>query len=966
MTIDAPVILSALFFTIIAIIVASAFLSKKSPQKKEQKQKQPEERSERVTEYHQPRVEQPAPVQKEVIIEKKKDETVPVVEAEVIPVQQTPVQTEVKAEEEVADEPKKEEPVAVAPVIEEVGVVEEQPAVEPEIIPVQETPVQAAPEPEPEPEPVLEPEPVAEAVVASAPVEEPVPVPETVPEQVPASSPEPVSATVEEPVPEPVEESVPEPVKESVPEPVKESVPEPVKESVPEPVKESVPEPVKESVPEPVKESVPEPEPVPEPVPEVPIHEPASEPTPEPVSVSTPETTSPPTPEPVSVPIPEPEPTPIAEPPSAPTPEESPETSPAAESLPEAFPETLENNDVAAALLTDEVETLDVVPGNKRAAKFEKLMTKEEMEEEQSSVLHSPPPPHPSTHCGYLDKEVDEARTGEDKATPVDNVCLVTNGEQNTTQFQLVTPSEVPSSCVPDKTAALDKLITEASVPLSDGGVTAMPGDSPQSTAPQSPEPKSSGSNMSTLKCGEKRPRESDEHSVASVKRRLRPSEDCEEECVPDYDERCAELWIDGEMAACEAYELLKSRRNTQPPHAVRQHVNNVSVRQPPTQNDIAHIARAEVLASFQSLTNLIRLSIEWRRADYIEVINGLRGLNRNVTGVANELRSMRTEQRQVLDAISLMNEKMNVIQRDAFEAEVSWIVNDTAEEKAVPACSLRHIIKKEDSLKKQFSFLVPVLQWRDSFISSHWEKLQNEPLPYGWKDQPFHEIGKTLYLLSHPGNSHLFERKTADTCVCCAVVGNGGILNGSRQGKAIDSHDYVFRVNGAVIRGFEDDVGTRTSFYGFTTNSLKNSLIAYYQEGFHKVPRDPGIGYIFIPSQTRDYVMLAAAIQGVSVPSGPDEGDRFLKSPQLEQYRDLYMPSTGALMLLAALHTCDQVSAYGFITENYEDFSDHYYDKEIKPLVFYANHDMEMEGRLWKQLHSQNVLRLYQRQKRT
>lgn len=142
---------------------------------------------------------------------------------------------------------------------------------------------------------------------------------------------------------------------------------------------------------------------------------------------------------------------------------------------------------------------------------------------------------------------------------------------------------------------------------------------------------------------------------------------------------------------------------------------------------------------------------------------------------------------------------------------------------------------------------------------------------------------------------------------------------------------------------------------------------------------------------------------------------DRFLKSPQLEQYRDLYMPSTGALMLLAALHTCDQVnkppvfpffflslkfllikafylllewpqnllvqlllnrccacwvfpqvSAYGFITENYEDFSDHYYDKEIKPLVFYANHDMEMEGRLWKQLHSQNVLRLYQRQKRT
>ncbi|XP_059406391.1 alpha-N-acetylgalactosaminide alpha-2,6-sialyltransferase 2 isoform X1 [Carassius carassius] len=327
---------------------------------------------------------------------------------------------------------------------------------------------------------------------------------------------------------------------------------------------------------------------------------------------------------------------------------------------------------------------------------------------------------------------------------------------------------------------------------------------------------------------------------------------------------------------------------------------------------------------------------------------------------------------------------------RAGLEAEVNWFVNE-AEEEAVPACSLRHTIKKDDHLKRKFSFLVPVLQWRDSFRNSHWQKLQNEPLPYGWKDQPFYEMGKTLSLLSHPANSHLFERKTSDTCVRCAVVGNGGILNGSRQGKTIDSHDYVFRVNGAIIQGFEDDVGTKTSFYGFTTNSLKNSLIGYYQDGFHKVPRDPGIGYIFIPAETRDYVMLAAAIQGVSVTSGPDKGDRpselfgynpkthqfkmihpsfiqyvtqrFLKSPLLEQFRDVYMPSTGALMLLVALHNCDQVSAYGFITENYKDFSDHYYDKVTKPLVFYANHDMKMEGSLWKQLHSQKVLWLYQRQ---
>ncbi len=35
---------------------------------------------------------------------------------------------------------------------------------------------------------------------------------------------------------------------------------------------------------------------------------------------------------------------------------------------------------------------------------------------------------------------------------------------------------------------------------------------------------------------------------------------------------------------------------------------------------------------------------------------------------------------------------------------------------------------------------------------------------------------------------------RAKDDCICCAVVGTGGILNGSRLGKEIDSSDYVFR----------------------------------------------------------------------------------------------------------------------------------------------------------------------------
>lgn len=73
-------------------------------------------------------------------------------------------------------------------------------------------------------------------------------------------------------------------------------------------------------------------------------------------------------------------------------------------------------------------------------------------------------------------------------------------------------------------------------------------------------------------------------------------------------------------------------------------------------------------------------------------------------------------------------------------------------------------------------------------------------------------------------------------------------------------------------------------------------------------------------------------------------------------------MPSTGALMLLTALHTCDQVSAYGFITSDYWKYSDHYFDREKQPLVFYINHDLPLEATLWRDLHKAGILWLYQR----
>ncbi|XP_055448024.1 alpha-N-acetylgalactosaminide alpha-2,6-sialyltransferase 2 [Psammomys obesus] len=301
--------------------------------------------------------------------------------------------------------------------------------------------------------------------------------------------------------------------------------------------------------------------------------------------------------------------------------------------------------------------------------------------------------------------------------------------------------------------------------------------------------------------------------------------------------------------------------------------------------------------------------------------------------------------------------------------------------------------IQKNNRFRCLFDLSTPVLLWEGLFTQGLWNNLSQHNAPYGWQGLSHQTIVSTLRLLSDPESAGLFgaSRERPLSCIRCAVVGNGGILNGSRQGQKIDAHDYVFRLNGAVIKGFERDVGTKISFYGFTVNTMKNSLISYSNLGFTSVPQGQDLRYIFIPSSIREYLMLRSAILGVSVPEGPDQGDRphiyfgpetsarkfkllhpdfirylterFLKSKMINtRFGDMYMPSTGALMLLTALHTCDQVSAYGFITSNYQKYSDHYFDREKKPLIFYANHDLSLEAALWRDLHNAGILWLYQR----
>nr|XP_005988131.1 PREDICTED: alpha-N-acetylgalactosaminide alpha-2,6-sialyltransferase 2-like [Latimeria chalumnae] len=315
------------------------------------------------------------------------------------------------------------------------------------------------------------------------------------------------------------------------------------------------------------------------------------------------------------------------------------------------------------------------------------------------------------------------------------------------------------------------------------------------------------------------------------------------------------------------------------------------------------------------------------------------------------------------------------------------------SQQKACPNNIRKRIVKS--SFKDKFLETIPVLQWSNHATEGEYNRLKNYAGAFGWQNVDFDTIKESLNLLNSSANSQMFDDwdqrpNKMNSCICCAVVGNGGILNDSQMGREINQHDYVFRANGAVVKGFEKDIGNRTSFYIFSTNTMRNSMASYRGVGFLGPPQSKETRYIFLPDHDRDYLLAKAAILNIPIDRGRDKSNnpptffgervgrekfkvfhpdfiRYLRNRFLwarilnSKHRDIYRPSTGAVMLLAAIHTCDEVSAYGFMTPDYTKYSDHYFDKKFHKVVFYSNHDYRLEMQLWHDLHKAGIIRLYQ-----
>uniref|UniRef100_A0A3P8U6U6 alpha-N-acetylgalactosaminide alpha-2,6-sialyltransferase n=1 Tax=Amphiprion percula TaxID=161767 RepID=A0A3P8U6U6_AMPPE len=338
----------------------------------------------------------------------------------------------------------------------------------------------------------------------------------------------------------------------------------------------------------------------------------------------------------------------------------------------------------------------------------------------------------------------------------------------------------------------------------------------------------------------------------------------------------------------------------------------------------------------------------------------------------------------------------MPVLYKKSFEMLPRWDFEDVYNRDAPPrpttcAHSLRN--SKDESFRRAFLPDIRLFLHKDNINMSEWNRLSHFNNPFGFMEYKYDEVMASVKLIPKPEEPLLFPKPGGDGCVRCAVVATAGILNGSKMGAEIDAHDYVFRMNGAVIEGYENDVGNRTSVYVHTAHSMVASLYYFKKYGYKAAPHDEGIKYVMIPEGMRDFQWLESLIKGEKIPyeglfhnkelrtfySGQyDESrfyvlnpdflryvrNRFLQTPHLNTSAwSMVRPTNGAFTLFLALHTCDKVSAYGFITNDYKKYSNYYMERDVKTdVTFYLNHDYLLEMDMWKELHNSKLIRLYQR----
>ncbi|XP_074554897.1 CMP-N-acetylneuraminate-beta-galactosamide-alpha-2,3-sialyltransferase 1-like [Halichoeres trimaculatus] len=177
--------------------------------------------------------------------------------------------------------------------------------------------------------------------------------------------------------------------------------------------------------------------------------------------------------------------------------------------------------------------------------------------------------------------------------------------------------------------------------------------------------------------------------------------------------------------------------------------------------------------------------------------------------------------------------------------------------------------------------------------------------------------VEKTFQMI--PPTLEVFKPST-DSCRTCAVVGNSGHLLGSRYGRLIDFHDVVIRMNRGITKGYEMDVGTKTTHR------------VMYPESATQV--DNTTHLLFFPYKIWDYEWLLSTFTCRNANKRISQGVKvtYLSPAFMKYVFDVWLGkkggygSTGFMTVILSLVICDEVSVFGFGIDGDGNWS-HYFE---------------------------------------
>lgn len=205
-----------------------------------------------------------------------------------------------------------------------------------------------------------------------------------------------------------------------------------------------------------------------------------------------------------------------------------------------------------------------------------------------------------------------------------------------------------------------------------------------------------------------------------------------------------------------------------------------------------------------------------------------------------------------------------------------------------------------------------------------------------------------------------------------CSVVGNGGILKGSRCGSQIDQADFIIRCNlPPLTSDYNLDVGTKTQLVTVNPSIIDKRFqnLLWSRRSFVESLKVYKSSYVYLPAfsmrhgtepSLRAHYTLTDFSANQSVlfanPNFLRNVGKFWKNKGVHSKR----LSTGLFMVSAALSLCEEVTVYGFwpfqIDLRGRPIRHHYYD-DVPPLSGF--HSMPEEFlQLWL-LHKSGILRM-------